>query len=61
MDAIDKIVQRPPIKTPDGKVMQPAPEELAAKKTKRTNYLYWFYCSRMCRRLPKNLIMISAV
>ena len=54
LDAIDKIIQRPAIKTPDGKIKQLSPEELAAKKQKE-EVIYTGFVAQDVEKAAKEL------
>jgi hypothetical protein len=54
LDAIDKIIQRPDIKTPDGKIKQPSLEELAAKRQKE-QIIYTGFLAQDVEKAAKEL------
>jgi hypothetical protein len=54
LDAIDKIIQRPAIKTPYGKTIQSSPEELTARKQKE-QIIYTGFIAQDVQKAAKEL------
>jgi len=54
LDAIDKIIQRPAIKTPDGKIKQSSQEELVARKQKE-QIIYTGFVAQDVEKAAKEL------